>query len=144
MIHLNFKYVIFLPMNIYCHMCCLLDILVLLSLFQVISREDQDEVQDFLLNIVSRNVQLTVLIVTIFLCNCFSTCIGVLTWNLPKGEIVRFLVCLGMYSILKRCCLVMFSGLRIEDSSRQKKTWPQLMQDVGFKEKCASSVDKCI
>ncbi|KAK1555263.1 hypothetical protein Q3G72_024107 [Acer saccharum] len=36
----------------------------------------------------------------------------------------------------------MFSGLSIEDSRRQRKTWPHLMQVAGFKEKCASSVYK--
>ena len=60
----------------------------------------------------------------------------------PEG--VRFLVCLGMYSISKRCSLVMFSGLRIEDLSCQRKTWPQLMQDAVFKKKCALSVYKGI
>ena len=41
--------------------------------------------------------------------------------ELPKGEIVRFLVCLGMYSISKRCSLILFSGLRIEDSSVKER-----------------------
>ena len=77
-------------------------------------------------------------------CICFSICIRVLTWNLPKEEIVRFLVCLGIYSISKGYSLVMVSGLSIEDSRRQRKSWPQLMQDAGFKEKCASSVYKGI
>ena len=57
---------------------------------------------------------------------------------------VRFLVCLGMYSISKRVSLVMFSGLSFEDSRCQRKTWPQFMQDAGFKEKCASLVYKGI
>ena len=38
----------------------------------------------------------------------------------------------------------MFSGLIFEDSSRQGETWPQLMQDADFKEKCASSIYKAI
>ena len=69
----------------------------------MISREDQDEVQDLLLNIVSICVTHCTHCDHIFFVIVFSICIGVLTWNLPKGEIVRFLVCLGMYSISKRC-----------------------------------------
>ena len=57
---------------------------------------------------------------------------------------VRFLVCLGIYSISKRVFLVMFSSLSFEDSRRQRKSWPQFMQDTSFKEKCASSVYKGI
>ncbi|KAK0588359.1 hypothetical protein LWI29_038567 [Acer saccharum] len=57
-----------------------------------------------------------------------------------NSNFVRFLVCLGIYSISKRVFLVMFSSLSFEDSRRQRKSWPQFMQDAGFKEKCASSV----
>ena len=49
-----------------------------------------------------------------------------------------------MYTISERCFLVLVSGLRIEDSSRQIMIWPQLMQDAGFEEKRASSVYKGI
>ena len=37
---------------------------------------------------------------------------------------VRFLVCVGMYSMSKCVSLVMFSGPNVEDSRRQRKSWP--------------------
>ena len=47
-----------------------------------------------------------------------------------------------MYSISKRVSFVMFSGPYVEDLWRRRKSWPQFMQNVGFKEICASLIIK--
>ena len=104
----------FLPIYIFCHMCCFLDMCCLLEIFVLSSyfigdfkRRPKWSSRLVIGNFVLECKSLYTLWPN-FLCNCFSICIGVLTWNLPKGEIVRFLVVVGIYFISKRVYLVMF------------------------------------
>ena len=55
---------------------------------------------------------------------------------------VRFIVCVGMYSISKHVSFVMFRGPYVEDLWRRRKSWPQFMQNACFNEICASLIIK--